>query len=370
MRASFNRWWLLPFGILVFSGLVASSIVVFGHAFINASSTQVAQRADNKATGTGGTAVDCSGASANDYACYQQRYQSLVNDSGVEAAFTDLKNEYEKGGLVKDQCHQLTHVIGRAATDLYGDLSSAYGRGDNFCWSGYYHGAMEAIVAKIGPEKILDEANTVCADLGKHQPYSFYHYNCVHGLGHGFMGVQENELFESLQTCDTLKDDWEKESCYSGVFMENIMAQNNPSHPSKYLKADQPLYPCDEVETEYKTQCYLMQTSYALQTQGNDFTKVFELCGTVEDDFRPTCYQSVGRDASSNSVSEVTKTNATCMLGQDYEARSNCVVGAVKDFISYYNSDKQAKELCESFDADLRAVCLETAEEYYKIVQA
>jgi hypothetical protein len=54
------------------------------------------------------------------------------------------------------------------------------------------------------------------------------------------------------------------------------------------------------------------------------------------------------------------------MMGEDYEARSNCAIGAVKDFISYYDGDEQAKELCESFEADLRKVCLETAEEYSK----
>ena len=55
------------------------------------------------------------------------------------------------------------------------------------------------------------------------------------------------------------------------------------------------------------------------------------------------------------------------MMGEDYEARSNCVIGAVKDFISYYDGDEQARELCESFEADLpdlREVCLETVEEY------
>jgi hypothetical protein len=253
---------------------------------------------------------------------------------------------------------------------VYGDIPNTYSKGDNFCWSGYYHGAMEATVAKIGPDKILNEADTICAPLGEgDQKHSFYHYNCVHGLGHGFMGVQNNELFESLEVCDTMTDDWERESCYSGAFMENIMAKDNPSHPSKELRADEPLYPCTEVEKKYKPQCYLMQTSYALETLGNDFQKVFELCGTVESEFRPTCYQSLGRDASGITSSDVDRTNANCMLGEDYEARSNCVIGAAKDFISYYSRDTEAKELCDSFDADLRKVCLEAAEEYYVIFE-
>ncbi|HLL57449.1 MAG TPA: hypothetical protein VK359_05945 [Rubrobacteraceae bacterium] len=373
MMAGFNKWWLMPFGILMVSVLISAGIVLFEPAFLGGASAEVAQAdvaGGKKKVAAGGEPRDCSGASANDYACYQERYQGLVQGSGVEAAFTELKSEYDKNEFIKAQCHQITHVIGRAATDVYGDIPNTYSKGDNFCWSGYYHGAMEATVAKIGPDKILKEADTICAPLGEgDQKHSFYHYNCVHGLGHGFMGVQNNKLFESLEVCDTMTDDWERESCYSGAFMENIMAKDNPSHPSKELRADEPLYPCTEVEKKYKPQCYLMQTSYALETLGNDFQKVFELCGTVESEFRPTCYQSLGRDASGITSSDVDRTNANCMLGEDYEARSNCVIGAAKDFISYYSRDTEAKELCDSFDADLRKVCLKTAEEYYVIFE-
>jgi hypothetical protein len=364
VKTGFNSWWLLPFGILAASALFALTILVLQPTFVDRSFAAIAQRAPSGAT------LDCSGAKETDYACYQQRYQDLVDDFGVNAAFTDLKDEYDKNEFVKAQCHQMTHVIGRAAVGVYGDLSGAYSHGDNFCWSGYYHGAMEAIVAKIGPDKILDEAGTICGDLAEDQPYSFYHYNCVHGLGHGFMGIQDNELFKSLETCDTLNDEWERGSCYSGVFMENVMTLFNSNRPSKYLKADQPLYPCTDVEDKYKTECYKMQTSYALDTQGGDFSKVFDLCGGIEDEFRPMCYQSLGRDASGKSVSDVEETRDTCMLGEDYEARSNCFVGAVKDFISYYSDDKQANALCESLDdKDLRELCLQESEDYYKTLE-
>lgn len=365
MKTGFNRWWLLPFGILAASALFALTILVVQPTFVDRSFAAIAQRAPS------GAALDCSGAKAADYACYQQRYEDLVNNFGINAAFTDLKDEYEKNEFVKAQCHQMTHVIGRAAATLYSDVSSTFKQGDNFCWSGYYHGAMETIVARTGPDQIVEEVNTSSDELDEQQKYSFDRYNLVHGLGHGFMGTQKNELFESLETCDTLNDEWERGSCYSGVFMENVMTQYNPSNPSKYLKADQPLYPCTDVEDKYKTECYKMQTSYALDTQGGDFSKVFDLCGGIEDEFRPMCYQSLGRDASGKSTSDVDETRDTCMLGEDYEARSNCIVGAVKDFISYYSDDKQANALCESLDdKDLRDMCLQESEDYNKTLEA
>src|SRR4051812_1581004 len=239
MRAGFNKWWSLPFGILAASALIALGAVVFEPSFAGRSSDEVIRRAVSEPTEA---AMDCSGTSATDYACYQDRYRNLMRASGVKAAFDELKDDYAKNEFVKSNCHQLSHVIGRAAVDRYGDLSSSFSQGDSFCWSGYYHGAMEAIVAKMGPDKILEEADTLCADLRENQRHSFYHYDCAHGLGHGFMGIQANELFESLQTCDVLTDEWEREPCYAGVFMENMISQDDPSHPakSKNLKPNEP----------------------------------------------------------------------------------------------------------------------------------
>jgi len=366
ISANSNKWWLLPLCILTASALAASSIIVFRPSFIDHSyGAEFQQTADN-------TTIDCSGPSANDFSCYQKRYKNLVYDSGVEAAFADLKDEYEKEQFVKATCHELTHAIGRAAADLYGDdIASTYSRGDNFCASGYYHGALETIVANIGADKILDEVDDICADPREQNRYLNYR-NCAHGIGHGFMGLYENELFESLEACGVLSKEFEKDQCSGGVFMENMMDEDKPSNPSKYLKADQPFYPCTEVKTEYKTQCYQRHTVYALKKQGNDFAKVFDLCGKVEDGYRSHCYYGLGFNAVNQSTRNGTTdeaqaefTRELCMLGQDDAARAPCLKGAVRQFIFYYDSDVQAKALCESLKgADWRAACLQESENY------
>jgi hypothetical protein len=250
----------------------------FGVPSTDPSLSEAAQR------GVGETTANCSDALSSNYVCHQKRYQNLVRNSGVEAAFAELKDTYEKNDFVKSGCHQLVHVIGRSAAELYADLSTTYAQGDEFCGSGYYHGAMEVFATKIGADKMLDEADEFCADLGEHQRCSAHHRNCTHGLGHGFMGVLGNELFQSLETCDALTDVWERDHCYDGKFMQNTMAENDPNHPTKYLEADRSLYPGTEVEARYKNRCYQRQAGYALKTQGNDFARVFELCATAEED--------------------------------------------------------------------------------------
>lgn len=304
---------------------------------------------------------------STDTACQQEaQYRALTEQSGVAAAFAELRTDYAADDSVRSNCHPLTHVIGRTAGQKFATVSAAYAEGDEFCWSGYYHGVMEAMLSKIDPDEMIGQLNTICADVRAGQQFSFDHYNCVHGLGHGVMLVSQHELFESLTACDNLDDSWERESCYGGVFMENVMASINPAHTTKYIIADQPLYPCTAVEDSYKQQCYLMQTSQALTSLNGDFAQVFSLCAGIEEQYRATCFQSLGRDASGRSVSDASQTRQTCLLGPDFTAQSNCVIGAVKDFISYHSSDVQAKEFCNSLEQNLASVCLTTAESYYK----
>ncbi len=370
---------MLPFGILTTSALVASSIVIFGSTFADRSSDdEIAQHGAHETTETSGPIPECSGASA-DHACYQQRYESLVRVSGVEATFAELKDKFTEDEFVSSNCHHLTHIIGRAAAELYGDIASAYSQGDNFCASGYYHGVIEAIMATLGAEGVVDEADDICAELREDENHSFDHRNCLHGLGHGSMYVLENELFEALRTCDALADEWERDQCSGGVFMENLNTDDSPGHLSNYLKFDQPFYPCTEVKIHYKTQCYVRHTEYALKVVSKDdatlqdnFTKVFDLCAReVEDGFRPACYSGLGHLATTEaSLADITDeaqaafARELCMLGQDYEALVYCVVAAARQLVYYYNGDAQAKELCEPLtSADLRAVCLQRTEE-------
>ena len=370
MRVNFNKWWLLPVGILVCCAMASLNIVVFGSSFVARSSAEPAPLGAGASEAGGG----CSGALASDYACYQERYQDLVRDSDVKAAFAELKDEYEKNEFVKSNCHQMTHVIGRAAAERYGDIPSAYSRGEHFCGTGYYHGVMEDVVAKMGADKVVEEADTLCAELREREPRSDYHYACAHGLGHGFMAMEENEVFEALQTCDALADGWEKDHCFGGVFMENVVAQDDPAHPSKYLKADQPLYPCTVVEARHKPMCYLQQLPLVLDAHGDNHAKVLDLCATVEDEGRPSCYGGVAAffanraiKTDATDVAQIESVKKLCNRLQDYEAKSHCVSGAASELTYRLRSDTQAKAFCESFkNEDLRARCLQVVEQRSK----
>ena len=304
--------------------------------------------------------IECS-----DFYCFEERYKDLVANNSIAAAFVDLKVRYDENVQVRSLCHPLVHVIGRAAVKKYPDVGEAYRKGDSFCWSGYYHGVMEGILRKTASQDLPHVMNNICESIPGKDAYSFDYYNCVHGLGHGVMYITQNELFDALILCDSLEGTWERESCYGGVFMENVITDFE-NHFTNYLRPEEPLYPCTAVPEKNKHACYLMQTSYMLKTNGYNFIDAFAQCSTVEDEHKNTCYQSIGRDASGSTLSDVARTSAYCMLGKGSRQQNNCVIGAVKDFISYFHSNVQAKQLCKVFSTDTEKICLDTANFYYR----
>jgi hypothetical protein len=304
------------------------------------------------------------------YRCYATYYANLAYDKGSKAAIAEMETAYNTDDYVKAECHQLTHVVGRTAFEKTGSLEKAYQSGDNFCWSGFYHGAIEQAISELGTEKIKENTATICKSFADKQMYSFDHFNCVHGLGHGLMAVAGYNLFDGLKYCDNTLTQWERDSCYGGVFMENVMVASRGDGTSAYLDASRPLYPCTDVDTKYKQQCYLMQTSYILQHNGYNFADAFSWCAKADADFVVTCYQSAGRDASGSTSSDITRTVANCNHALEVDidhdaAMRNCMLGADRDFVSYYHDDQKALQLCDAFGEPYVAQCKTDVASYY-----
>ena len=311
-------------------------------------------------------APECAGAQSLDFNCFVSRYEALTRASGARAALRDLAERGRNHHYLVAACHQLTHVIGRTAGEIHGG-AVAYAQGADLCASGYYHGVTEAMMMRVGAERIVEQAQAVCGDHRQRERYSYLHYNCVHGMGHGFMAVFASDVFRSLEGCDALPDPWERHHCFGGVFMENLTAMRHPSRPSSHLRPDEPLYPCTAVDRRYKADCYMKQTAYALHVRQEDFGAVFRLCRAGPDvDFRAVCYQGLGGDAaimSSKYVIGARAQTATlrklCLQGPDEEARSNCVVGAVNTMVrDRGGDDTRARAFCAILDdRELGPVC-------------
>ena len=304
------------------------------------------------------------------YSCYKKELTDLTIQKGPEYATAIVKQGYPNIQYVQLQCHQLMHTIGRAALTKYKDLATTYVHGDQFCASGYYHGASEEIIAEKGANYMVKNAGKICAKFKSGQYSQLDYYNCVHGIGHGLMEATNGDLFASLKGCDNLATNWEHDSCYSGVFMQNVMIEQSPDesidHKSAYLDPSQPMYPCTAVADRYKGGCYNFQTSYALTVVNYDFPKVFDLCTTDGGPkYRDTCYGSLGRDASGASSLNNKKTADFCYQGPNSEAIGNCLDGAAKNIVYSLHSDNLAYSFCEGLKTQYRIDCIATVKDFY-----
>ena len=317
--------------------------------------------------------AQCTGARALDFACHERRSLTIAYTAGAPAALRDLDDRMKDNGYLRAACHQLTHRIGRATGATAG--IAAFEAGDPVCGSGYYHGVTEAVMTKLGADAAVRRAATVCAGLptrGRHSPDQS---DCVHGMGHGFMGVLDRDVGASLKGCDALPESWQRRGCYSGVFMENHATAGVAAGRS--LRPDEPLYPCTAVARRYKEQCYERQSTYALFVNNGDFDAVFRLCAQTERGFRGACHRGLGGDVAAETKLLGTKpTQASarrrlCMLGDSSRARTDCVTGAVDVILRDLDGGPaQLDAFCAAFEVAAtqpeHAACLRASERGYR----
>lgn len=315
----------------------------------------------------------CTGADELDFGCQERRYVALTERSGPSAALHRLAREIEGGGYVRAACHQLTHRIGRTAGAEAG--IAAFEKGDPVCGSGYYHGVTEAAMKKVGGRAAVRDAPAVCGELRARGRYSAGYTDCIHGMGHGYMGILERDIPASLAGCDGLHLRREREDCYSGVFMENHSTVDHPRSSS--LRPDQPLYPCTAVARRYKERCYDRQSTYALFVSRGDFGRVFRLCEKAEPDFRGACRRGLGGDVAAETkevaprARQARARHRLCMLGGDSRARADCVRGAVPVILQdLEGGPAQLDAFCAAFEVAAtqpqHAACFKASEQAYR----
>ena len=295
---------------------------------------------------------DCKG----DFACFEQAYGNLAFDEGPEVALKRFEQAIAQPGAVEGNCHRIAHSIGAAALERFkGKVGPAFAAGTAVCWSGYYHGVVERALVGVKDSEVPAAARGMCDDPDLRNGPTFTLYQCVHGLGHGLMIYTAYDMPRSLKVCDALASSWDRTSCTGGVFMENLSSSYGIK--SKWLKDDDLIYPCNIVAERHKVYCYLMVTSRILQVNGYNFAKASKTCRTSEKAWIPTCFQSLGRDASGQSRQNPDKILAYCRTAGNM--MSDCVYGAARDVSSNYAGGEESSVLCNKAPKALRSRCFE-----------
>ena len=286
--------------------------------------------------------------------CFRQAFGNLAFDKGPATALALLSTDSRTIPGVEQDCHQIAHAIGHAGLARYhNNAAEALAHGAMTCNSGYYHGVIERAFSGVPRPEIVHIARRLCTGSSVTKE-EFLLYQCVHGLGHGLMIYSGDDLPWSLRTCHQLQTDFDRVSCTGGVFMQNLMPG---MVTSRYLRKNDPIYPCNVVARKDKIYCYLMVTSRILDLDGYNWRKTAQWCRRSEKGWVATCFQSYGRDASGYSNYHVRRTVRLCLLAG--AAADECFYGAARDYGNNYAGGSQASAFCDAVPARYRPRCFE-----------
>lgn len=268
---------------------------------------------------------DCAGS----YSCLEQAFGNIAFERGPKRALAVFEAELVRDKDVERDCHRIVHTIGSATYARYdGDVARTFAEGSSTCASGYYHGILErAFVGIESKAKLGEAARELCVDVGIRRR-SFLDYQCRHGLGHGFMIQTGYDLPTALSLCSGLGTGWDRVTCTSGSFMENVSTRFG--YRSSWLDEEDSLYPCNRVAAQHRRSCYVRATTWILQVEKNDFRRTADRCSGAGR-WAAVCFRGFGRDAVVEArYRDFRKVRELCSLSGRYA--EDCYFGAARTF--------------------------------------
>ncbi len=266
----------------------------------------------------------------------------LLNSYKVTSIMASLSRIGYKEGL---DCHERAHEIGRITYQLYGSI--AFKECSNECHSGCRHGATEAYFKERGTQSLEDDLNNLC----NNEKNEFSKHQCYHGVGHGLMAWANYDINHALKSCDLINSTQAQSSCYSGIFMENVVGglneEDGSDHYTIYLSDDYHM-PCNVIDDKYVLDCYFFQSSRMAILANANFTKVSQECSKApnEESIR-YCFISMGRDISGINLRDPKKSYDLCVNStENLQRTEHCLTGVMYDAFWETTQKESAIEFC------------------------
>lgn len=274
----------------------------------------------------------------------------IVERENPRLAIVSLKYEMGKNKAVLNSCHELLHEVGFRAYDKYGDFATALTYKDDVCVSAYTHGVIEGYFSKV--KNIPDVIESMCKDypIGK-----FITWECYHGVGHGLMYFNNNDVPKSLEGCKFYRNDFDRSACSNGVYMENFNADSE-LHPSRFLNSNDPFYPCDELEQD-KKDCYVNASIYFLALKNYDYMQAFDWCESSKE-YKDMCFFGLASQMARRNMEDPKFVEQSCMEYKE-NVIDSCIGGLVSWYVSYNASVVDGENICKELESRNRSKCQE-----------
>lgn len=323
---------------------------------------------------------DCRRWTQNAGACVERSLVALVGQAGIGRAMQVLDTLMAAHADVRQGGHELAHGMGLAAYRGPETLAATFAECPAAQGGGCYHGVVQGYFLSLAGEGRLPGTAELDALCQPHQGDTFLYFQCAHGTGHGLMAVHGNHVPLSLRACDLASSPFVRESCYGGVFMENIVLVTHPHNTTgghaatqqpgghdahaghdgghgewKALDRDDPLYPCNVVDARYQPSCYTMQTGAILFFNRGDIAAAGRACEGAPQAMVPVCFGSLGRDAIAFAEMDHVRTLALCGRAADMAGGRGglwCMVGAVQNLVNLAADPDEGIRFCRVVSTD------------------
>jgi hypothetical protein len=161
-------------------------------------------------------------------ACYAEKLEDLVGGTSNPQVVVQRVADHawaDRGGFLLGNCHGLMHTVGRTYAREH-DVKLATlmdylpRSNDPGCSAGFAHGLVSGVAPQIDPAHPR-AATAVCErSLTRYRRYS-----CIHGFGHAFMRVYNEQLEPALGLCKMLGK-VEDSDCAQGAFHDYWFSVN------------------------------------------------------------------------------------------------------------------------------------------------
>ncbi len=288
----------------------------------------------------------------------EEDYTALLSDTGKLREYMESYGPERTLELLRlgeaatgIDCHGGAHHLGRMAFAEYGAAAAA-GLADS-CQSGMRHGVMEQLFVGRGVANLAEDVDALCPDVDD----AFGRHQCFHGVGHGVMAWTAYELEDALGICGRLSDESGQRSCYSGVFMENVVSGMSGAvgQRSGYVNAEDPHYPCNALPERYVSDCYWYQTSQMLNVFGQDLERVADACLEAPVIGQRACFGSYGRDVGAAHRRNPYLVVQYCRLPESLMHRVDCIDGGARTLFWDETQQDEGVALCAEVEQPIVA---------------
>jgi len=319
-----------------------------------------------------GNVLACFANGTTDRQCLDTFVSDYAGAKTTRELLADLEASRSQDVTIENNCHPIAHAIGRYTYQKLGNIGDAFLACDQSCHSGCYHGVMERLF--YTPEQIAagvkhltfadmqQKVPNICDVANFSSPSQAVIFQCLHGVGHAILFSLDYDLQTALESCDLLKTDYERQSCYGGVVMENITAFEKDKRD---LKFDDPHYPCNKLAEKYQTTCYMMQTSVMVEA-GLTYEQIVTECRKTGRNIN-ACFVSLGRDLS--NLVRTGQGDTVVHVCEDLSGDQvrSCINGAVYALVDNTWDTSFAYPFCATFkNEDNQKACFLSSSTYAK----